>query len=59
MLRKYEQGGQGRRGTSPSEACPGTSASASTRAPGIYTRGQAGKLELEAGLYTHVKRAGN
>ena len=59
MLRKYEQGGQGRRGTSPGEACPGTSASA--RVPGIYTRGQAGKLELEAGagLYTHAKRAGS
>lgn len=59
MLRKYEQSGQGRRGTSPGEACPG--ASTRTRVPGIYTRGQAGKLELEvgAGLYTHAKRAGN
>ena len=59
MLQKCEQSGQGRRGTSPGEVCPGISASA--RVPGIYTHGQAGKLELEAGagLYTHAKRAGN
>jgi len=64
MLRKCEQSGQGRRGTSPGEA-PRQARHVQAPAPALASRvyiraGRAGKLELEAGagLYTYVKRAG-
>ena len=58
MLRKCEQSGQSKRGTSPGEACPGTSTS--VRVTGIYARGEleSWSWKLELG-YTRAAQAGS